>query len=144
MVLPRPEDLFAGPPRSPKEFVGRVGNILTAGEQVDLVDAVLADLSGAIPFVGDLFDVSRTAQLIAKPGIQHKEAKTALMILDAAVGLVPIVGDIVNLLIPANTINFLMDKGALPAPPELPPLPIPTPQELAARARSMMPRPRGY
>ena len=139
MALPRPEELFAGPPKSAREAVGRLTNIFASGEQVDLVDAVLADISDAIPFVGDLFSGVRTAQLISAPNVKNREQKATLMAIDTIVGIVPVVGDAIDLLLPANTINFLVDRGALPAPPEMPFPRVPSPQEFAARARAMLP-----
>jgi hypothetical protein len=140
MALPRPEDLFKGPPRSPKEAIGRLTNIFAGGEQVDLVDAILADVSDAIPFVGDLFSGVREAQIISKPGVQNREAKAIIQGIDALVGIVPIVGDVLDLFMPSQTINFLIDRGALPTPPDLPPLPeLPRPEEFVPGMRKALP-----
>lgn len=115
--------------------MGRLNNIVAGGEQVDLVDALLADLSDAVPLIGDVFSGVRTAQILSKPGVQHREQKATLMAIDTAVGIIPVVGDIIDLLLPSNTIIYLVDKGALPRLPELPPLPaLPRPEQLFRRS----------
>lgn len=112
------------PPRSPDEWIERAQDVIFSSEQVDLIDCIFADLVDSIPIFGDITSGTRTAQLIAKPGPYQKE-RAAIQGIDTIIGIVPVIGDVIDLFFPANTINHLIRTGIIPPPPKLPKLPEP-------------------
>ena len=86
-----------------KEISEKLKRIALTTEHEDILEAIIADLGDAIPIVGDIGNLFKTADALTK----NKPVATTLQAIDFVGGLFPGIGDIFDLLTPTNTIMFL-------------------------------------
>jgi hypothetical protein len=107
-----PRDIF-NPPDNAAAMKQRMDQIAFGANQQTLFDAVLADTldvaESCIPIVGSLFELPRIADAAAEEG-ENKGPKMALYGVDTLVGMVPVLGPVLDFLLPANQIAFLGEK----------------------------------
>jgi len=81
--------------------------ILFSAEHDSFAEAILADLVDAIPILGDLTNVMRVKDAMDK----NLPDRTVLLQLgDLVGGIIPVVGDIFDIITPTNTITYLLRK----------------------------------
>ena len=83
-----------------------VHRVLTSTKHDTLLEAVLADFVDAVPLAGDVSNAIRVRDAIER----HDELAIAMQTVDAIAGLVPIYGDIIDMITPTNTALYLFDK----------------------------------
>jgi len=81
--------------------------ILFSAEHDSFAEAILADLVDVIPILGDLTNVMRVKDAMDK----NLPDRTVLLQLgDLVGGIIPVVGDIFDIITPTNTITYLLRK----------------------------------
>lgn len=97
----------------------KIIKVLTSPSHDDVVEAVLADLVDAVPFLGDLSNLMRVINAIAN---KEDDYVTALQIGDlllspifefvwtSSTRMLPII-DLLDLITPTNTLTYLLKKG---------------------------------
>jgi len=106
---------------------GKLRGIRQSGERVFFGDsqrnapeAILAEVSGLVPVLGDVGDLFRTKQSYNKHGMGSEVGKRAF---DAGIGFIPVVGDVADALYPKNLINTMNRAGYNVPEPPTPPMP---------------------
>jgi len=87
----------------------RACRIFTRIDHEDIVEAVLADLVDAIPILGDISTFIRSRYV---PKDELEDITNITLAIDFVADLLPF-GDIFDLLVPANTIRFLMKERGI-------------------------------
>ena len=88
------------------EVPRRIEDILksiTTTEQRTLADAVVNDLLDTLPLIGEVAGVLRAADALEK----KDDARAAMEVGDLLAGFPPVIGDILDILTPTNTIAYL-------------------------------------
>ena len=81
--------------------------ILFSAEHDSFAEVILADLVDVIPILGDLTNVMRVKDAMDK----NLPDRTVLLQLgDLVGGIIPVVGDIFDIITPTNTITYLLRK----------------------------------
>ena len=75
-------------------------------EHRSLVEAFLADLADAIPLVGEVAGLVRMMEAIEK----EDAARAFLELGDLFFGFPPIIGDLLDILTPTNTLSYFMKR----------------------------------
>ena len=89
-----------------KDDVRRVWDIVSSSRHDRMEDALLADLLDAVPIIGDFANAARV-----KDAVENQPGRVVVVqAVDFVAGLVPVVGDIVDLITPTNTISYLLRK----------------------------------
>jgi len=79
--------------------------ILFSAEHDSFAEAMLADLVDAIPIIGDLTNAMRVKDAMDK----NLPDRTLLLQLgDLVGGIIPVVGDIFDIITPTNTLTYLL------------------------------------
>jgi hypothetical protein len=86
--------------------IKRIWNIVSAAQHDRIKDAVLADIVDVIPIVGDFANAARVRDAVEN----YPERVVIIQTIDFLAGLLPIAGDIVDLLTPTNVISYLIEK----------------------------------
>lgn len=94
------------------EECDRICRIFTRVEHEDIEEAIISDLIDAIPILGDISTFMRARNISED---KYKELKLALLAFDFVTNLLPF-GDIFDLLVPANTLSFLISKSRINLP----------------------------
>lgn len=94
---------------NPMEIPARINNVLVRNSQDFPLDAIGADVVGIIPIAGDIGDFAR---LLDPDNPKKMDGwNMALGVVDTFVGFIPGIGDLIDLLIPANTIQYLRNNS---------------------------------
>ena len=106
----------------PRQMLNKFGDGLyraaASSHHNNPLEAIAADALDLIPLVGDGFNAARIADA------RGDKRRTITQSIDFAVGLIPVVGDIADIFLPVNTLNYFADR--LPDPMDmLKRLPIP-------------------
>ena len=83
-----------------------VCRIFTRVEHESLPEAVVSDLIDAIPVLGDISTFMRSQNLQTE---RARDLKLGLLAFDFVADLLPF-GDILELIVPANTLSYLIDR----------------------------------
>ena len=86
-----------------EEIIEKLKRIALTTEHEDILEAILADLGDALPIVGDIGNLFKSMDAVKK----DKTMAIVLQSIDFVGGLIPVVGDIFDLITPTNTILFL-------------------------------------
>jgi hypothetical protein len=90
-----------------KEFEKvNINKVFTSTKHDTLLEATLSDIVDAVPIVGDISNAIRVKDAIER----QDDLATAMQTIDTLAGLVPVYGDIVDILTPTNTVLYIFDK----------------------------------
>ena len=116
--LPRVK-LFEDIKNTVNDFVNTGDRILTTTYHRSLLEAMFADLFDVVPLLGDVGNEERVADALRRNDKVALRAQS----LDLFFGIVPVLGDIADLLTPTNTLLYLRRIGVINWDPPLPPIP---------------------
>lgn len=116
--LPQPR-IFKDVKDSVVDITDSVDRILTTSYHRSLLEAVIADLLDAVPILDVVDDEERVADAMRRYDSVAMRAQT----FDLLLSLIPIVGEVADLLVPTNTLLYLRRKGVINWDPPFPPIP---------------------
>ena len=104
---------------SVNDMVNSIDRILTTSYHDSLLEAIIADLFDVVPILGDVGNEERVADALRRNDRVAMRAQT----LDLFFGILPVLGDVADLLTPTNTLLYLRRKDVINWDPPLPPIP---------------------
>lgn len=84
--------------------IDSIKRILFTTDHKNMIEAVMADLTDAIPLAGDITNAIRVADAMKK----DRKIELAMQSIDFLGGLFPGLGDIFDIITPTNTLIYLM------------------------------------
>lgn len=85
----------------------KLKRVLFSCRQESLGDAIIADISDAVPIAGDIGNAFRFADAAKRKDVFESVAQG----IDLIGGLPPIIGEVFDIVTPTNTISYLLRKG---------------------------------
>ena len=88
------------------EGARRIWNIVSAAQHDRIEDALLADLVDILPVIGDFANAARI-----RDAVENAPERVVLtQAIDMIGGILPVAGDIFDIITPTNTINYFLRK----------------------------------